>query len=119
MGTPRAVEGSDQVHWPSNWLRATLPLAVLQTLDGRASYGYALIQILEDAGLGCIKAGTLYPILARLETNGWIVGTFGSSRLGPARKYFQLTEDGRLVLEAQRRQWHRFTEVISTHIEPR
>lgn len=43
--------------------------------------------------------GTIYPILARLENLGWVVGYWelDDSRQGPRRRYYRLTEDGILA----------------------
>ena len=54
--------------WPGDWLRGVLEIAVLRCLaDGGPSYGYAIALALEEAGLGQVKGGTLYPLLGRLE----------------------------------------------------
>ncbi|MCU1509579.1 MAG: PadR family transcriptional regulator [Glaciihabitans sp.] len=41
-------------------------------------------------------AGTVYPILERLESLGWVTSSWDSddSRSGPRRRYYELTEDG-------------------------
>ena len=52
----------------SEWLRGVLQPCVLQCLADGPAYGYAIIARLAEAGLGEIKGGTLYPLLARLET---------------------------------------------------
>jgi PadR family transcriptional regulator PadR len=52
-------------------LRGVLELCVLGALRGGPSYGYALAQSLEQAGLGTVKGGTLYPLLGRLEASSW------------------------------------------------
>ena len=47
------------------------------------------LQIVKDAGK---KPGTIYPILERLETLGWITGEWDTqeSRKGPRRRYYRL-----------------------------
>jgi PadR family transcriptional regulator, regulatory protein PadR len=52
-------------------------------------------------GLAVIKAsgrpaGSVYPILERLESAGWISSTWeaDTSRSGPRRRYYELTDDG-------------------------
>ena len=39
--------------------------------------------------------GTVYPLLLRLEKGGLIQARFRDSALGPRRKYYALTEQGR------------------------
>lgn len=52
-------------------------------------------------GLAVIKAsgrpaGSVYPILERLEKAGWISSNWeeNTSRPGPRRRYYELTDDG-------------------------
>lgn len=55
-------------------------------------------------GLQVIKrtgrpAGTVYPILERLEGAGWVTSTWETSteRRGPRRRLYELTADGRVA----------------------
>lgn len=50
-------------------LRGSLDLVVLTVLSGGRKYGYLLQQELRDASRGLVdmQAGTLYPLLHRLE----------------------------------------------------
>ncbi|WP_343319215.1 PadR family transcriptional regulator [Arthrobacter sp. TMP15] len=95
--------------WPSDWNRASLGLCALQALQGGPTYGYAIITALEDAGLGTFKGGTLYPLLTRFETAGWVDVQWRPGQSGPGRKYFSLTAAGFTELNRQRSQWRAFT----------
>lgn len=74
--------------------RATV--AVLEAFLGagadRALYGLEIMRATD------LKSGTLYPILDRLETAGWISGAWediGDSNEGrPRRRYYSLTGEG-------------------------
>lgn len=103
--------------WPSDWLRAILPLAVLATLRPGPSYGYAIATTLADAGLGTVKGGTLYPLLARLEADGHVISSWQPGTGGPGRKYFELTASGRGELDRQRAAWQVFCRIAGTAIE--
>jgi PadR family transcriptional regulator PadR len=52
------------------------------------------LQIVKDAGK---KPGTIYPILDRLESAGWVSGEWDSNeaRKGPRRRYYRLVSDAR------------------------
>lgn len=57
------------------------------------------LQIVKDAGK---KPGTVYPILDRLESAGWVQGEWETSeaRKGPRRRYYRLVSEARpLALE--------------------
>ena len=103
------------ISWPSDWMRAILGLCVLKALDGGATYGYAIASRLEEQGLGSIKGGTLYPLLTRFETAGWVTTVWRAGEGGPGRKYFSLTAVGRQELEAQRELWASFTGTVDRY----
>jgi PadR family transcriptional regulator len=105
--------------FPAEWLRGTLGLCVLGVLAHGASYGYAITQRLEEAGLGAIRGGTLYPLLARLESEALIKVDWRAGEGGPSRKYIELTEAGRTELAEHRALWHRFNAVIDSLTGPR
>ena len=44
-------------------------------------------------------AGSVYPILERLESSGWVSSSWEAddSRPGPRRRYYELTDDGAIA----------------------
>ena len=97
--------------WPSEWLRATLALCVLGVLQDDSGHGYLVAARLAEAGLGEVKGGTLYPILARLEDSGWVASAWEPGVGGPGRKVFHLTDAGRARLHEQRAEGTDFVDV--------
>ena len=97
-------------------MRATLGLCVLKALDGGATYGYAIASRLEEQGLGTVKGGTLYPLLTRFESAGWVTASWRAGDGGPGRKYFSLTAEGRRELAGQRELWDQFTGTVNTFL---
>lgn len=106
----------EATHWPSDWMRAALGLSVLKALDGGPTYGYAIVGMLDEAGFGVIKGGTLYPLLTRFEAAGWVTVEWAAGDGGPGRKYFSLTAEGHDELERQTAQWASFTEITRKHL---
>lgn len=100
--------------FPAEWLRGTLDLCVLSVLADGASYGYAITQRLEAEGLGAIKGGTLYPLLARLQAAALVTTTWQAGDGGPSRKYLDLTDTGRAVLVSRREQWRHFSSTVDS-----
>ena len=96
--------------WPGEWMRGVLSLCVLRVVADGPTYGYAIAGRLADAGLGTVKGGTLYPILARLETDGLVTSSWEAGDGGPGRKFFHLTDAGRDALAERAEQWHVFTQ---------
>lgn len=90
-------------------MRAILGALALRALENGPSYGYAIIADLEANGLGTVKGGTLYPLLTRYESAGFVAVEWRPGEAGPGRKYFSLTDLGRRELERMRDEWTRFT----------
>ncbi len=100
--------------WPPEWQRGFLEVMVLSAVatEGEPTYGYRIVQHLESAGFGQVKGGTLYPILARLESSGLVASHWGEGDGGPGRKFVQLTPEGRTRLEELATRWCGFQQAI-------
>ncbi|MCP2338530.1 PadR family transcriptional regulator [Actinomadura rupiterrae] len=96
----------------TNWLKGVLDLAVLASLRPGESYGYELAKALDQAGLGQIKGGTLYPVLNRLEAAGLVQAEFRAAERGPGRRYYRLTDAGRTALDEQGASWLEFHAAV-------
>jgi DNA-binding PadR family transcriptional regulator len=81
-----------------------LVLAILAEGD---SYGYAIIKRVAELSGGHLQwtDGMLYPVLHRLERQGFISAKWAESESGRQRKYYRITKDGRKQLVLQRQQW--------------
>ena len=93
---------------------STEPL-ILSLLSRGESYGYALIQEVKRLSGDKIEwtDGMLYPVLHRMEREGWIESRWGEAENGRKRKYYSLKKDGRNALRKQREQWDAVSSVLS------
>lgn len=82
--------------------RGTIVLSTLSQLKN-PKYGYALVQRLEEKGVG-IDAGTLYPLLRRLEKQNILKSEWETTGAKP-RKYYVRTGFGSQVYGELCRQW--------------
>lgn len=89
----------------SQLMRGTLEGCILKFLSEETTYGYELVEQLEQNGFQDIKEGTIYPLLVRLEKKGIIRSEFRPSPLGPSRKYYSLTPDGFEYLQEFTENW--------------
>lgn len=94
--------------------RGTLILLVLNQLQ-KPMYGYHLVKELQDHGIP-IEANTLYPLMRRLESQGLLKSEWETGEAKP-RKYYSITEDGRIVLQKTRESWKKFSQNISQLLE--
>ena len=81
-----------------------LVLAILAEGD---SYGYAIIKRVTELSGGHLQwtDGMLYPVLHRLERQGYVGAKWSASETGRRRKYYRITKEGRALLALQRQQW--------------
>ena len=100
----------DEQQWPGEWMRGVLSLCVLAVVAEGETYGYAVAQRLQAAGLGVVKGGTLYPVLARLQEDGLLIASWRAGDGGPGRKFFAVTSTGRDVLRERSQSWLTFSE---------
>jgi len=88
-------------------IAASLQPIVLTILSRSEAYGYEIMQrALELSGGKLVwTAGTLYPLMHRLEAKGFISSIWRPSESGPRRKYYRITPKGQSVLEADKSEW--------------
>lgn len=99
--------------------RGSLDLMVLSVLVNERKYGYRLQQELRSASRGMVDmpAGTLYPLLHRLEAERLIRSEWDEST-GRRRKWYALTAAGRKRLTQQAHEWHEFAECLRVMLSP-
>ena len=80
---------------------------ILSLLAKGESYGYAIIQEVKARSDGKLQwtDGMLYPVLHRMEDNGWIKSRWVEVESGRKRKYYSLKNTGKKELQKQREQW--------------
>lgn len=100
-------------------VRGNLDLMVLSSLAEGSKYGYLIQQSLATAtgGLVSVQAGTLYPLLHRLEADGLVRGRWDHST-GRKRKWYELTAAGRKRFERQADQWRRYADCVWRMLAP-
>ena len=85
---------------------STKPLLLSILMDGE-TYGYRIIKQMKVLSGGHLEwsFGMLYPVLHRLEKEGFIAAQWKKSERGRLRKYYRLTEAGREELDREKAQW--------------
>lgn len=72
---------------------------LLAMLNGWSAYGYELAQRLEESGLGQYNKGSIYRILRQMEDSGLVSSSWDTSKDGPARRIYDLTDMGSMFLK--------------------
>jgi PadR family transcriptional regulator PadR len=74
--------------------RGFLHILVLALLE-KDMYGYSMVKHIESQGYK-VEENTLYPLLRRLEKNGWVASKWDLTEDRP-RKFYTITAQGRAL----------------------
>lgn len=96
-------------------LKGHLDMIVLAALTNGPAHGYAIIQEIQrrSAGAFDLPEGTIYPVLHRLEKNGFLSSRWTIGESGRKRRTYTLTRQGRRALADHRVVWQRFVAAVS------
>ncbi len=89
---------------------------ILSVVEQQDSYGYEISQTVKL--VAAIKESTLYPILRKLETGGYLT-TYSEEFQGRKRKYYSITEEGRRQLTYLRKEWREYRNTVDDIVEGR
>jgi len=92
--------------------KGILELCVLAVLDKKDCYGYELVN--EISKNIEISDGTIYPILRRLNQEGYFTTYLQESQEGPPRKYYQLTTLGKTTKEQLLKEWFDYVKEVNS-----
>lgn len=91
-------------------LKGILEGCVLGIIARGETYGYEILSELIRQGFDNVGEGTLYPVLTRLDRNGYIVCRKAKSPLGPVRKYYSISEEGTVYYENFKNSYRKITD---------
>lgn len=91
--------------------RGTIMLASLQLLRS-AGYGYGLLEDLERHGF-TTDSNTLYPLLRRLEKQGYLTSEWNTEDTRP-RKFYRTSTEGIRLAETLTTEWASLTQAIDS-----
>jgi len=90
--------------------KGILELLVLSLLLEKDRYGYELVN--EISKNIAISEGTIYPLLRRLNNDGYFETYLKESSEGPPRKYYKITESGKTAHKELSEEWDKFLEGV-------
>jgi transcriptional regulator len=94
--------------------KGSAELLILSLVESRARHGYEIAKLIEARSKGTLsfQVASLYPLLYRLESRGWIQGRWVEKAGQRRRRYYRLTGEGKKVLAAQQERWRRFIQAV-------
>lgn len=97
--------------------RAVSPLIVLGLLKQRTMYGYELSQEIDRRSKGKLNVAVLYPVLYRLEEQGFVRISDTTVENSRARNYYSITEAGLAHLEKSAAEFRELAALVQSFIE--
>lgn len=99
-----------------NLIAASTKPIILALLFREESYGYHILQRIRQVAGGKLawSSAMLYPVLHRLEKDGFIRSKWKLSEEGRMRKYYFLTDRGRKEFAAEREEWLRVHSALQS-----
>ena len=91
---------------------ATSPLVVLYLLSEKPMYGYEIASEMKARSNGKFTISILYPVLYRLEEQGFIEISSTEVADGRARSYYSITDPGKKYLRDTLEQYRQMTDIF-------
>jgi PadR family transcriptional regulator, regulatory protein PadR len=119
MDSARPATADDEIgKWETQLRKGGLGLAVLATLWNGRLYGLEMLRRLEaQAGL-TVPEGTIYPLLSRLKAEGLVASEWVEAEAGHPRKYYSLTDRGRIRVREMAGAWKSFAAGLERLLAP-
>jgi PadR family transcriptional regulator PadR len=94
--------------------KGSAEMLVLALLEQQSRHGYELAKLIESRSGGKLEfhAASLYPLLYRLESRGWVEGRWVEKPNERRRRFYKLTTQGKRILAQQRKSWREFIQAL-------
>ena len=97
----------------SQMRKGLLEYCILLILNKKEAYASSIIEELKKANMIVVE-GTLYPLLIRQKNQGLLNYRWEESTQGPPRKYYMITEKGRMLISEMDLAWQEIASTIET-----
>jgi len=91
--------------------KGVLEYCILSILRDGEAYTSDILETLKGAKMLVVE-GTIYPLLTRLKNAGLLAYRWEESTSGPPRKYYALTETGKLFLTELNTTWSELQQAV-------
>ncbi|WP_025762922.1 PadR family transcriptional regulator [Dyadobacter tibetensis] len=92
--------------------KGILEFCILHIISRGEVYASDMLDELTSAKMMVVE-GTLYPLLTRLKNSGWLDYKWVESSSGPPRKYYVLTEEGKIFMKAMEATWFELVDSVT------
>lgn len=92
--------------------KGVLEYCIISVLSDQDAYVAEILGTLKEAKLLVVE-GTIYPLLTRLKNAGLLHYRWEESTGGPPRKYYGLTETGKIFLSELNGTWNELQAAVT------
>jgi len=94
---------------------AFAPNIILSILTLEDSYGYEIVQRVKELTNGEInwQEASIYPVLKKMEAFGLISSDWKMAENKRYRKYYYMTEKGKIELQNQKDEWNTMNQLLT------
>ena len=92
--------------------KGALELCVVSILSKKDYYGYELVKELHKHI--DVTEGAIYPLVKRLEKEGYLISYLSQSKEGPVRKCYSMTTEGEKREAILKQDWIEFCKGINS-----
>lgn len=92
--------------------KGVLEYCILSVLKDDDAYVAEILDTLKNAKMLVVE-GTIYPLLTRLKNAGLLSYRWEESTSGPPRKYYGLTDTGKLFLNELTTTWNELQNAVN------
>ena len=101
--------------YSSELKKGSIELLILSLPEDQDRHGYQLGKLIESRSGGQLRfeISTLYPVLAKMEDQGWIKGRWVEKKGERRRKFYKLMAAGRKALTAKQETWLSYADAVN------
>ena len=93
--------------------KGVIEYCVLAMLKEAPLYGGEVIQLLRTKGQILVSEGTIYPLLSRMRSEGFVETEWRETPAGAPRRYYRLSRSGQKAVAEFRDEWFRFRDSVN------
>ena len=98
----------------SQFKKGIIEICILSLINKKDMYGFEVIDKLEGIS---VNENTIYPILRRLTQQGLFSTYQVDTEVGPPRKYYKITQAGKIALQEYEKEWTVFLKEVMAILE--
>ena len=96
--------------------KGVLELCILSIIAQGEIYPSDILKKLKTSKMIVVE-GTIYPLLTRLKNAGFLSYQWKESKIGPPRKYFKITKEGKDFQTGLHKSWMTLSKAVDSSIK--